>query len=612
MGNKNQTNRQLVEKELTDTESKIWSDVPPWIFIGAVLVLLPICAFVTIDNINRQKENGIRILLEKGAALIRSFEAGTRTGIMGDLWGTRQLQKLLFETAQQPDIEYLYVSDSKGTIIAHSNPGEAGKRVNIMSQGKRIDPQTIIRSKDLFWHLMEQPDGRRTLVMFRKFSPTGGHKTIKWKIAPYTDTLIPNTIIDINRPTQIIFVGLDMASVDAAWQIELRDSIITGVVLLLTGFAGVVILFMIQGYRYTRTSLVRIKAFSGSVVDNMPIGLVALDRNMRCLSFNSAGKEILSLSNSTKSGVPAIEVVPQDLYDKITLLSEDRTLVEAEVDCYMTDGSMVPLEISATYLKDEGGRILGYICLFKDLSELKSLKQEIARSQRLVSVGKLAAGVAHEIRNPLSSIKGFATYFKERYQNIPEDQNIAEIMINEVDRLNRVVGQLLEFARPISISMQMVDVASFLTNSLTLIEPRAKAAGVEINYDIEVNGMKAVFDPDKISQVLLNLFINAIDAMPDGGDLAVSVSAITSKNMLMFTVIDTGIGIKEMNVAHIFDPYFTTKSSGTGLGLAISHNIVEAHQGKIKIISKPEKGTAITVCLPIKNVQNNLITKQLA
>ncbi|MCK7504208.1 MAG: hypothetical protein MZV70_09015 [Desulfobacterales bacterium] len=120
-------------------------------------------------------------------------------------------------------------------------------------------------------------------------------------------------------------------------------------------------------------------------------------------------------------------------------------------DCALADGRVVPLEIGAGRLTDEGGRYLGSILLFKDLSEIRTLRSEIARNQRLATVGRLAAGVAHEIRNPLSSIKGFATYFRERYRENAQDAQTASILIQEVDRLNRVVGQLLEFSRPVSI-----------------------------------------------------------------------------------------------------------------------------------------------------------------
>jgi two-component system sensor histidine kinase HydH len=206
--------------------------------------------------------------------------------------------------------------------------------------------------------------------------------------------------------------------------------------------------------------------------------------------------------------------------------------------------------------------------------------------------------VAHEIRNPLSSIKGFATYFKERYPDRPQDQQTAAIMIQEVDRLNRVVGQLLEFSRPIMIKPQTMSLPALLSDSLKLIENRAaeKNIAVHVQNDSSVNQVR--IDPDRISQILLNLYLNAIDAMEDGGELTVKLSKGADSGDICITVSDTGHGINPEHLARVFDPYFTTKSGGTGLGLAIAYNIVEAMGGSIKVSSKTDQGTAFSISLP--------------
>ncbi|NJL60094.1 MAG: histidine kinase, partial [Desulfobacteraceae bacterium] len=147
------------------------------------------------------------------------------------------------------------------------------------------------------------------------------------------------------------------------------------------------------------------------------------------------------------------------------------------------------------------------------LSEIRELRKEVHKNQRLASLGLLAAGVAHEIRNPLSSVKGFATYFKERYQHIPEDQYIADIMIQEVDRLNRVVTQLLEFARPIKLFTKPTCINTLVRDSLKLIERQAREKNIGIETRFLSQPERVGIDSDKISQVLLNLYLNAIEAM---------------------------------------------------------------------------------------------------
>jgi two-component system sensor histidine kinase HydH len=280
--------------------------------------------------------------------------------------------------------------------------------------------------------------------------------------------------------------------------------------------------------------------------------------------------------------------------------AERNQIIEEEIDCTIADGSSVPLEIGASILQDADGVFLGYILLFKDLTEVRSLRREIARSQRLASVGRLAAGVAHEIRNPLSSIKGFATYFKERYPEAPQDQKTADIMISEVDRLNRVVGQLLEFARPVPVSPRLTSLRDLVDDSVRLIEQKAKEKQITVKTIINARLEQAMIDPDRINQVLLNIYLNAVESMDPAGELAVELSADAEGRHLEMKVSDTGCGIPVEHVSRIFDPYFTTKSTGTGLGLAIAHNTVEAMGGKINVSSRPEEGTTFTLILPVK------------
>ena len=210
----------------------------------------------------------------------------------------------------------------------------------------------------------------------------------------------------------------------------------------------------------------------------------------------------------------------------------------------------------------------------------------------------MAAGVAHEIRNPLSSIKGFATYFKERYQTVPEDQQNADIMIQEVNRLNRVVSQLLEFARPVTVSPKLTSVKDFVDDSLKLIELQTQEKQIQVHTRNAVEIGKVFIDPDRIKQVLLNLYLNAIEAMPSGGELRVEFSENGESGGIEIQITDSGPGIESEDLSRIFDPYFTTKSSGTGLGLAIAHNIIEAMGGNIKVNSERGNGTTFTIRLP--------------
>jgi two-component system sensor histidine kinase HydH len=584
---------------------KFWTAVPPWVLIGAVAVLLPIVVFVTVENINRQKEKSIHLLLEKGAALIRSFEAGTRTGMMGRQWGGFQLQLLLSETSQQPDIVHLLVADQTGKTIAHSNPDQIGS-----THGAKLDLKKISGSKALQWRRITRSDGKNVFEVFRQFIPSGppggmGMMRRHMGMMGRGNQTTWQENENISQLPQIIFVGLDMSPIEAAHKADVRHAVIMGAILLLVGFAGFTLLFLVQSYRATRASLARIKAFSDNVVENVPIGLLALDNHGRIAAFNHGAESILQLSASKVIGREAKQILPAELLEEIKHSQNRDGVIEKEIECSTSEGNIVPLEIGASRLKDEDDVFLGNVLLFKDLTEVRSLRREVARSQRLASVGRLAAGVAHEIRNPLSSIKGFATYFKERYPDRPDDQQTADIMIQEVDRLNRVVGQLLEFAKPVSVKPKPISLQALLNDSIKLIKDRAAEKGISVQTQNNTQVDEARIDPDRINQVLLNLYLNAIDSMESGGELKVEISSDGQHHDIVIRISDTGRGISRENLSKIFEPYFTTKSTGTGLGLAIAHNIVAAMGGQITVKSAPGRGTNFSVRLPDSTESKN-------
>jgi len=580
-------------------KKRFWAGIPPWIFIGAVVVLFPIFAFMITENLNRQKENSVRLLLEKGTALIRSFEAGTRTGMMGRMRSGFKLQRLLTETAQLPDIVHLLVVDTNGVILAHSDLSQIGEKY-----GNDLDLEKISGTSSEQWRFKSYPDGKNIFEVFRRFSPTGGPMGKQHGRMMFNPNSKHHMHMqqDVLFDPQIIFVGLDMETIEAAQKADARHTVVMGIILLLIGFAGIIFLFLTHSYRTTKASLSRVKAFSDNLVENVPIGLIAIDDNQKIVSFNNVAEAVLGISIEKAIQKKAKEILPIELLNQIDNPDIKKGIVEEEIDCLVQDGRSIPLQVSATLLHDEDQTFLGHVLLFKDLSEVQALRREIARNQRLASIGRLAAGVAHEIRNPLSSIKGFATYFKERYQGNKDDQQTASIMIQEVERLNRVVGQLLEFARPINISRKPTSIAAIIEDSLRLVEREAfrKNIKIETRFSSPVN--EVFIDPDRINQVLLNLYLNAIEAMENGGRLSVVLSLDEEKKWIKISVKDTGAGIKKEELAHIFDPYFTTKPSGTGLGLAIVHNIIDAHDGKMKVESSPGQGTTVTLFLPISNI----------
>jgi len=225
------------------------------------------------------------------------------------------------------------------------------------------------------------------------------------------------------------------------------------------------------------------------------------------------------------------------------------------------------------------------------------LQAQVRRNERLSALGNLAAGVAHEIRNPLSSIKGFATYLAGKVQG--PDREAAKAMVQETDRLNRVVSELLEFARPGEMKLRDEDLGQVVERALRLVRADWTAKGVTVSFEQDESLPRVPLDPERFTQALLNLFLNAIQAMEPGGELRISTFRNPSAGVVALRIADTGHGMASELLPDIFNPYFTTKSSGTGLGLAIVHRIVEAHNAEIKVESTVGQGTVFTILLPM-------------
>jgi len=586
----------------------LWVMLPPWIILGALLVLIPIFAFITLGNIHRENELTTRLLIEKGEALIRSFEAGARTGA-GLEWGSVQLQKLLIETARQPGVVYLIIADTQGLIVADSDPSMVGE-----IYGWNLDLKAAARRTSAAWRRIADDQGAHTFEVYRGFSSPDGPFPGFQKQADLPDSrgADDRTRENAGQPRNyVIFVGLDMGPVLAAREQDTRNAVITGLSLLLIGFAGMVSLFLAQGYRSVRGSLSRARAFSDSLVNHMPIGLVAMDPGKRIIAFNETAEALFGLPAGDVLGRTSEETLPEIITETTEGLGATQQILEKETDCPVSRERTIPLSIIATRLQDDEGNFFGYVILFRDLTEVQHLKRELERNRRLAAIGSLASGVAHEIRNPLSSIKGFATYLRERYRDNPEDLQVTDIMIQEVERLNRVIGQLLEFSRPLILNRKVAAIEPILRHAMKMIEIQALEKGVSLEVDFGRMVPDLLLDSDRMTQVFLNLTLNALNAMEKGGTLSLRVTQSGDRTVRV-DISDTGTGIGKEELGRIFDPYFTTRPSGTGLGLPIAQRIVEAHGGEILVSSEPGRGTVFSVLLPRREASSEPIEMELS
>ncbi|MDZ7831884.1 MAG: ATP-binding protein [Desulfobacterales bacterium] len=577
--------------------------LPPWMIIGTTVILLVIVVVMAVSNYNREKGYMADILLEKGAALIKAFEAGTRTGMMSMSWGGGQVQQLLEEIARQPDILYLAVTDAKGRILAHNDAARIEKSFSMAFEKAASRP-----ARSAQWRLTTAPDGTPAFEVYRYFKPFSADECRMMQnsacCGPENHRGAWCAPGRYATNDQIIFIGFDRTHFIEARQEDLRNTAIISSILVMLGFAGFITMFVTQNYRATRRRLQDTSAVAEEVIANLPVGLLVMDYTGRVILENTAAASITGRPTMDIRGKPAARILPDTLIRLIDTLQTEAPVIEREVKCRFGDQEPVSLSVSAARIVNADGVFIGSLMILRDLTEIKDLQQAVQRQEKLAAIGGLAAGIAHEIRNPLSSVKGMATYFKNRFSDDPEAGEAASVMVSETDRLNRVISELLEFARPSEINARPTDINTVLAHAIRLIKADADEHHIRLRLITDDDLPPADIDGDRFIQCLLNLYLNGIQAMETGGELTVK-SQPAKEGGVDIQVADTGPGISEKHLNQIFDPYFTTKSTGTGLGLAIVHKIVENHGGRISVKNDPGEGTVFTIRLPESRAKNS-------
>ncbi|MBI5593581.1 MAG: PAS domain S-box protein [Deltaproteobacteria bacterium] len=518
-------------------------------------------------------------------------------------WGGDQVQALIEETGRLPDVLYLTVVNKDGIILAHSDKSLIGSKLNHNFPLSDLNPSTETK-----WTIIDTEHRRRIFEAYRYFKPISD-KDIQTD-CDMSQTMEGHTIMTCptgdwccpicQKDTEhIIFAGLDISPFEDARKEDIRNSMVISGVLVILGLTGFISMFWMQNYRSTKRSLQDTRAFADEVVASLPVGLIATDNKGKIAFFNSAAEKITGLDLSKARGNDPETILPDQICGLWGILNGGKTIHEQEMECEFIKGKYVPVSASASKIINEDGQFVGQVLILRDLEEVRRLQDEIRRKEKLAAIGSLAAGVAHEIRNPLSSIKGIASYFKSKFAQGSDDGEVADVMINEADRLNRVVSELLEFARPTQLNLKETDINALLKHSVRLVQQESSAMDIKIDLNLSGRPLIARIDPDRFLQCLLNLYLNALQAMGKEGRLSV-FSTSTETSAVQIDIRDTGPGIKTEDMHKIFDPYFTTKARGTGLGLTIVYNIIEAHQGRITAHSAPGRGASFTIVIPDK------------
>lgn len=358
--------------------------------------------------------------------------------------------------------------------------------------------------------------------------------------------------------------------------------------------------------------LEKIYGFHKAVLQNLTSGILIINLEGKIIFANRSALDLLNYEYLHLQGKPfsVLFADPEEGAYLTNRLIKEKAVLKSHESYFLTgDKNVVPIGITTSPFNEiETHKLTGFIIHFSNISVQLEQRRQLERMERLATLGELAAGIAHEIKNPLAGMKAATQVLQESFK--PDDfrSQLVVRILREIDRSNELLSRFFDFTRPRKPVQEFHDIEMLIDGIYLLLAPRFKKKKIRFIKKF-VNGLPRVFvDAGQIEQVIMNLFLNALDAMPEGGDLKV-VTGIEPqvvlqdghrpKKAVWVKISDTGSGILPENLERIFNPFFTTKSSGIGLGLSISNRLVVENGGKIEVESKPDQGTAFSLYFPV-------------
>jgi PAS domain S-box-containing protein len=362
-------------------------------------------------------------------------------------------------------------------------------------------------------------------------------------------------------------------------------------------------------YRLTQ-ELEDAKNFMESIIQSIGSGIIITGINDTVTYINKAGERILGYPKEEVIGRPFGIFGLREKQSIVHSLLNNPDDLDTRKEGWMRRKDRVEFPVGFTINNHMSfrGETLGKIVIFRDLTSVFKIQEEILRMDRLVSLGKLSSGIAHELRNPLAGIKTTAQALSEEMTKDDSRREYLNRITKEIDRLNDLLKTFFSFAKPQKLNLVNCHVKDVINEIIPFLFKEIADQGVRFVETYHPQLPKIKVDKNQMYQVFLNLFLNAIQAMPNGGDLKIEVTPTVShsqdgpgQNFIKIVVSDTGKGISPNIIHRIFDPFFTTKPKGIGLGLSITYQIIKKHGGTIKVESKLEKGTSFVINLPVNS-----------
>jgi len=348
-------------------------------------------------------------------------------------------------------------------------------------------------------------------------------------------------------------------------------------------------------------SLADLRVLHERIVESIRSGVITTDLQGHIYTFNAAAEEITGYKTEDVRGQDAsifFGDMTRQIADSMNAAVTGKVSPRFQADCLTPDGLALRLGFSIAPLSGESGETSGMVITFQDLTDIRALEETSRRQDRMAAVGRLAASIAHEIRNPLAAMRGSIQMLRSEMDVNTEQAQLMEIILRESDRLNKIVADYLNYARPRPAELKNVDISALVADTFKLLKNSAELSISHVLEEDLPNRPAIVSgDPEQLKQVCWNIARNALKAMPDGGKFSVSLAEVDG-NRLRLSFSDTGCGMTPEQVERLFEP-FTSTTGGTGLGLSIVYQIIRDHSGTINVRSRQGEGTTITIELPV-------------
>jgi PAS domain S-box-containing protein len=341
-----------------------------------------------------------------------------------------------------------------------------------------------------------------------------------------------------------------------------------------------------------------------NVLENAPNGVVVIDNKGRIKNFNKTAEEITGFKFKQIENANIKDIFPQMQKAK----EKKGKIFFDNCEIRSRSGEEKIINIYISKLKDRKKRKIGNVIAFEDITNIKMLEEQIQRKNRLEAMGEMAAGISHEIRNPLGAIELFASLLKRDLSGDSQKEELVENILAGVKSLSNITSNLLLFTKNVKPKKEPIDIAKVIDDALIFTNYATYYKKINLKKNVDKRSRRLLADAELLKQVFLNLVLNAVQAIKKSGNIIIAVKKIEKssvismdgeKDYVQITVEDTGPGISKKNVEKVFNPFFTTKKSGLGLGLAIVHKIISSHDGMIEVSSRENVGTKFSILLPV-------------